>query len=97
MTTAFAIKVILAVLAVLFVSYGLLHEDKFVAFEDAVIRFIKKKVYLHKRRKAIEKRRGSRKDMLLMPIVCRANREKEGRGLLLKEEELPENVIKIKW
>ncbi len=61
MTTAFALKVILAVLAVLFVSYGLLHEDKFVAFEDAVIRLIKKKIYLHKRRKAIEKRRQQQK------------------------------------
>ena len=61
MTTAFAIKVILAVLAVLFVSYGLLHEDKFVAFEDAVIRLIKKKIYLHKRRKALEKRREQQK------------------------------------
>ncbi len=57
MTTMFGIQVILAVLAVLFVSYGLLHEDKFVAFEDMIIRVIKKKVYLHKRRKAIEKRR----------------------------------------
>lgn len=43
----FTIKVILMVLAVLFVSYGLLHEDKFVAFEDKMIarfkqRFVKK-------------------------------------------------------
>ncbi len=57
MTLAFAIKVILSVIAVLFVSYGLLHEDKVVAFEDAIIRLIKKKIYLHKRRKALEKRR----------------------------------------
>lgn len=61
MTTAFAIKVILAVLAVLFVSYGLLHEDKFVAFENAIIRLIKKKIYLYKRRKAIEKKRQQQK------------------------------------
>ena len=57
MTLLFAIKVILSVIAVLFVSYGLLHEDNVVAFEDAVIRLIKKKIYLHKRRKALEKRR----------------------------------------
>lgn len=57
MTLAFAIKVILSVIAVLFVSYGLLHEDKVVAFEDAIIRLIRKKIYLHKRRKALEKRR----------------------------------------
>ncbi len=56
MTLLFAIKVILSVIAVLFVSYGLLHEDKVVAFEDAVIRLIRKKIYLHKRRKALEKR-----------------------------------------
>ena len=56
MTTAFAFQVILAVLAVLFVSYGLLHEDKFVAFEDRMIKVIKKQIYLHKRRKALEKR-----------------------------------------
>ncbi len=57
MTTMFAIQVILAVLAVLFVSYGLLHEDKFVAFEDMIIKVIKKQIYLHKRRKALERRR----------------------------------------
>ena len=57
MTLLFAIKVILSVIAVLFVSYGLLHEDKVVAFEDAIVRLIKKKIYLHKRRKALEKSR----------------------------------------
>ena len=57
MTTMFGIQVILAVIAVLFVSYGLLHEDKFVAFEDMLIRAVRKKIYLRKRRKAIEKRR----------------------------------------
>ena len=61
MTLLFAIKVILSVIAVLFVSYGLLHEDKVVAFEDAVIRLIKKRIYLHKRRKAMEKRRQQQK------------------------------------
>ena len=57
MTISFAFQVIFAVLAVLFVSYGLLHEDKFVAFEDMIIKVIKKQIYLHKRRKALEKRR----------------------------------------
>ena len=57
MTFAFVFKVIFAVLAVLFVSYGLLYEAKFVAFEDMIIRVIKKQIYLHKRRKAMEKRR----------------------------------------
>lgn len=47
MTTAFAIQTVLEILAVLFVVYGLLHEDKFVAFEDKMIarfkqRFVKK-------------------------------------------------------
>lgn len=57
MTFAFVFKVIFAVLAVFFVSYGLLYEDKFVAFEDMLIKVIKKQIYLHKRRKAMEKRR----------------------------------------
>ena len=39
----FTIKVILMVAAVLAVSYGLLHEDKVIAFEDKVITNIKKR------------------------------------------------------
>ena len=57
MTTAFAIQTVIEILAVLFVVYGLLHEDKFVSFEERVVKIIKKQIYLHKRRKAIEKRR----------------------------------------
>lgn len=57
MTTAFAIQTVIEILAVLFVVYGLLHEDKFVAIEERVLKIIKKQIYLHKRRKALEKRR----------------------------------------
>lgn len=57
MTTAFAIQTVLEILAVLFVVYGLLHEDKFVAFEEKIIRIIKKQVYMYKRRKALERKR----------------------------------------
>lgn len=74
MTTVFAIKVILAVIAVLFVSYGLLHEDKFVAFEDMVIRAIRKKIYLHKRRKAIERRRQQGSNAAQVQCVQRRER-----------------------
>lgn len=60
MTTAFAIQTVLEIIAVLFVVYGLLHEDKFVAFEEQVVKFIRKKIYLHKRRKALERKRQQR-------------------------------------
>ena len=57
MTTAFAIQTTLEFLAIIFVIYGLIHEDKFIAFEAKLAKFIKRKIYLYKRRKAIEKRR----------------------------------------
>ena len=40
----FTIQIILMVIAVLFVSYGLLHEDKFIAFEDKLCRKIKRTI-----------------------------------------------------
>ncbi len=52
MTTAFALQTILEILAVLFVVYGILNEKKFVAFENKVCRYIKRRIILHKRRKA---------------------------------------------
>ena len=54
MTTAYAIQTILEILAVLFVVYGILNEKKFVAFENKVCRIIKRKVYIYRKRKAIE-------------------------------------------
>lgn len=51
------IYVLLASAGVLFVTYGILHEDEFVAFEDKVFRMIKRKIYLYRKKKAIEKRR----------------------------------------
>lgn len=61
MTTALAIRTVLEIVAVLFVIYGVLHEDKFIAFEDKVIRMVAKKIYLHKRRKAIAKKKAAGK------------------------------------
>ena len=37
MTTAFAIRTLIEIAAVLFVIFGVLHEQKFIDFEDKVI------------------------------------------------------------
>lgn len=60
MTTAYAIQTILEILAVLFVVYGILNEKKFVAFENKVCRIIRRKVILHRKRKAIEAAKAKR-------------------------------------
>lgn len=57
MTAAFAIQTAIEFLAIIFVIYGLINEDKFIAFEENVAKLIKRKIYLYKRRKALEKRR----------------------------------------
>ena len=44
MTTAFAIRTIIEIAAVLFVIFGVLHEQKFIDFEDKVIRMIAKRI-----------------------------------------------------
>lgn len=59
MTTAFAIRTLIEIAAVLFVIFGVLHEQKFIDFEDKVIRFIAKRIYLRKRKKAIERKRAA--------------------------------------
>lgn len=59
MTTAFAIRTIIEIAAVLFVIFGVLHEHKFIDFEDRVIRMIAKKIYIRKRKKAIAKKRAA--------------------------------------
>ncbi|MCQ2484403.1 MAG: hypothetical protein MJ168_03605 [Clostridia bacterium] len=58
MTTAFAIRTILEIAAVLLVTLGILHEDKFIIFEENVARIVRKKIRAYKRRKAIERRRA---------------------------------------
>lgn len=55
MTTAFAIRTLIEIAAVLFVIFGVLHEQKFIDFEDKIIRFVAKRIYLRKRKKAIAK------------------------------------------
>lgn len=57
MSTAFAIRTLIELAFVLFVIYGVLHEQKFIDFEDKVIRLIAKKIYIRKRKKAIAKKR----------------------------------------
>jgi hypothetical protein len=59
MTTAFAIRTLIEIVAVLFVIFGVLHEQKFIDFEDKVIRFIAKRIYLRKRKKAIARKRAA--------------------------------------
>lgn len=59
MTTAFAIRTIIEIAAVLFVIFGILHEKKFIDFEDKVIRFIAKRIYIRKRKKAIARKRAA--------------------------------------
>ena len=39
--------------------FGVLHEQKFIDFEDKVIRFIAKRIYLRKRKKAIARKRAA--------------------------------------
>lgn len=59
MTTAFAIRTILEIAAVLFVIFGVLNERKFIDFEDKMIKFIARKIYIRKRKKAIAKKRAA--------------------------------------
>lgn len=59
MTTVFAIRTLIEIAAVLFVIFGVLHEQKFIDFEDKVIRFIAKRIYLRKRKKAIARKRAA--------------------------------------
>lgn len=57
MSTAFAIRTIIELAAILFVVYGVLHEQKFIDFEDKIIRAAKS--YLRKRQ-AAKQRKGGR-------------------------------------
>ena len=47
MSTAFAIRTIIELAAILFIIYGVLHEQKFIDFEDKIIRAAKS--YFRKR------------------------------------------------
>lgn len=67
MTTAFAVKTILEIAAVLLVTFGILHEDKLIIFEENVSRIIKRKIRAYKRRKAIERRRAQGNHLRMVP------------------------------
>lgn len=57
MSTAFAIRTIIELAAILFIIYGVLHEQKFIDFEDKIIRAAKS--YFRKRQTA-KQRKGER-------------------------------------
>ena len=59
MTAAFAIRTLFEIAAVIFVVYGVLHEQTFIAFEDKIIRMIAKRIYIRKRKKAIAKKKAA--------------------------------------
>lgn len=50
MSTSFAIRTIIELAAILFIIYGVLHEQKFIDFEDKIIRAAKS--YFRKRQTA---------------------------------------------
>ena len=58
MSTAFAIRTIIELAAILFIIYGVLHEQKFIDFEDKIIRAAKS--YFTKRQTA-KRRKGVRR------------------------------------
>lgn len=58
MTTAFAIRTIIELSAILFIIYGVLNEQKFIDFEDKIIRAAKS--YFRKRQVA-KQRKGVRR------------------------------------
>ncbi len=68
MTTGFAIQTAIEIIAVLFGVYALLHEDRFVAFEDKIIKIIKKKIYLRNRRKAMERKPQQVRKTFVPPV-----------------------------
>lgn len=56
MTTAFAIRTIIELAAILFVIYGVLNEQKFIEFENRIIkkfkRYIRKRQLIKRRKEA---------------------------------------------
>ena len=61
METGLAIRSILEIVGVLLITFMILHEDKFIIFEENVTRIIKRKIRMYRRRKAIEKKRAQQK------------------------------------
>lgn len=59
MTTAFAIRTFLEIIAVVLVTLTILYEDRLINFEDKIILILKRKIRRYLRRKAIEKRRAN--------------------------------------
>lgn len=57
MNTGIALIILAEVFLFLFLVYGFLHEDKFIAFEDKAIAVIRHNIRIRKQRKAAEQRR----------------------------------------
>lgn len=72
MTTAFAVKTIFEIIAILLVVYGIMHEKKLIKLENMLIRFIARKIYLHRRRKAIERKRMEQRHIRPVPSEKKA-------------------------
>lgn len=49
MSIGLSVVIFLEILFTLFIAWGLMHEDKFIAFEDALCRKVKKKINRFKR------------------------------------------------
>ena len=58
MSTAFAIRTIIELAAILFIIYGVLHEQKFIDFEDKIIRAAKS---CFRKRQTAKRGKGARR------------------------------------
>jgi len=61
MTTALAIRTILEIAVSLFVIYCVYNEQKIIVIEDRIIKYIAKKIYIRKRKKAIAKKKAAKR------------------------------------
>lgn len=80
MTIGFAIKTVLEIAAILFVVYGILHEDKFIAFEQRFVKKLKKKIFLYRRRRAVIERRKNSEHLKAVPNTKGSALRYAGRG-----------------
>lgn len=60
MTTSFAIQIMLYTAAIILITFGILHEDRLIAFERRIIILIGKLVHIHRCRKAESEKRAVR-------------------------------------
>ncbi len=70
METALAIRSFWEIMVILMVTLAILHEDKFIIFEANVERIIRRKIRMHKRRKAMAAKKAAQKNA---DAPCRKN------------------------